>query len=383
MNFYIFNNGLLVEKGVSGSDQRVYNWSQIFANKNHQITLIIPKVGVERFKKFNFKLLITTDSLPKHGDFFAYLWQTYMGVNKVLKLGKIGKDGVIYSSSDLIADSIPALILKIRNINNKMICGLHLIAPNPFRGFTKVWQNSFSFPKLQGIYYYETQKLIIFFLKHFANLVLVSNSLDREFLIKKGFKEGHVLVTFGGVDFKEIPQKKFPKKFDAVWVGRLHVQKGIDDLFLAWKEVIKTYPKAKLAVVGEPDIEAYFKKKEYFPNLSKNVVFTGYLEGEKIYEILKSSKISLCPSYYESFGMVIAEALAAGLPVVAYNLPVYKKIYNGGMVLAPIGNVNEFSLRIKELLSSQRKRTKLAIAAQKIGHQFTWEKTADKILKLI
>jgi len=380
MHFYIFNNGLLVEKGMSGSDQRVYQWSQIFKKKRHQVSLIIPKVGVNRFKKFGFRLIVTTDRVPLHGDFIAYLYQAWKGIIVVWKMGKIPRDIIIYSSSDLIADSLPTLLLKIRNRKNKMICGLHLVAPPLFKGFAGVWQKGLTLPTLKEIYYFVSQRIIIFFLKYLADLVLVSNPLDRDFLLRKGFKKNQVLVTFGGIDFSLIPKKKFRVKYEAVWVGRLHAQKGVNDLFGAWEKVTETYPLAKLIIIGEPDIEEYFRHCQYSKYLQKNIVFAGYLEGKEKFRIIKESKLSLCPSHYESFGMVIAEALAAKVPVVAYDLPIYKKIYKGGIIIAPIGNINRYSEQIISLLKNEDRRKILSEEAFQVGKEFQWEKTAEKIL---
>jgi glycosyltransferase involved in cell wall biosynthesis len=384
MDFYIFNNGLVVEKGMSGSDQRVYQWSQIFKKKGHKITLFIPKVGFKRFQKFGFKLIITSHiRAEKWGYFLTYLWQAYQGCLAVLRLKITSRKIIVYSSSDLIADSLPALLMKFKNKSAKLVCGLHLLAPLPWRGFTHVWQKGFTYPSPKSFYYFFTQRIVIFFLKRLANLVLVSNSGDRKFLLKKGFLPNQVLVTYGGVDFRLISKEKFSIKYQAAWIGRLHAQKGIDDLFKAWVLVVKKMPKAKMAIIGESDLRGYFHNQPYSRLLKKNVVFTGYLDGKDLFDVLKSSQLFLCPSYYESFGIVMAEAMAVGLPVVAYDLPIYKEIYPQGLIKVPISNFKQLGIKTMELLVNDQKRKKIAKEAIFTGKNFNWEKTANTILKYL
>jgi glycosyltransferase involved in cell wall biosynthesis len=214
-----------------------------------------------------------------------------------------------------------------------------------------------------------------------ADFVLVSNYLDRDFLLKKGFKESQVLVTYGGVDPSRVPTKSFSKKYDAAWIGRLHPQKGIDDLFNCWRKVLTKHSKAKLVVIGEDNLKEYFGKQPYYGKLKKSVFFTGYLSGKELYSVLKSSKLFICPSYYESFGMVVAEAMICGLPVVAYELPVYKKIYTQGMVRVPIGGVDQLAAEVARLLGHPAKIKSLGLKAKRLAIDFRWPETAKKILR--
>ena len=69
-----------------------------------------------------------------------------------------------------------------------------------------------------------------------------------------------------------------------------------------------------------------------------NVEFAGYLSGSSKYALLKASKVLLFPSHYESFGMVALEALACGVPVVAYDLEVYKEAFEDKLITVPRGN---------------------------------------------
>ena len=124
---------------MSGSDQRALAWSRIFASYGHSVTMIIPEAGRERYSEFDS--WITSKNTVKNVVLIAgvYLWRALKTAGMLfgrLKAVQI-REGVIYSSSDLLPDSIPALYAKLRIPSLKWITGLHLIAPNPFKGVQK------------------------------------------------------------------------------------------------------------------------------------------------------------------------------------------------------------------------------------------------------
>ncbi|MGD9129887.1 MAG: glycosyltransferase family 4 protein [Candidatus Woesebacteria bacterium] len=399
--FYIFNNGLLSNDGMSGSDQRVLHWSKIWKKKGQQITILTAEFGKKRFKKYKFNLKITDKSQLVNNILFTYLWRTLKTCCLIKKLPKLKKKSVIYSSSDLIVDSIPAILLKIKNPQAKLICGLHLLAPpleiskNIKKYFTghnlnlKIQQSHSDIAKykfcptviLKSAYFYFSQKFILWILKKYAYLILVSNHLDKKNLVTRGFSKKKLLVTYGGVDFKQIfLSKKQKKQYEAVWIGRLHPQKGIDDLFECWRLVIEKLPTAKLLIIGEKNLVQYFIQNKNYQKLKNNVDFASFLTGATLFKKIQTAKILLFPSIYESFGIAILEAMACALPVVAYDLAVYKKIWTQGMMRVKTGNVEALAKASLNLLTNDSKRKKLGKAAQKHSQQFTWEKSANKIL---
>lgn len=379
--FYIFNNGIGSERGMSGSDRRALEWSRIWQKRGHRIHLFIPQVGYKRYKDLepNVEFTITSSiNATRFGFLFTYLCRA---LKACFKQPEIDKNSIIYSSSDLLADVLPAIYMELRNRKARWLAGLHLIAPNPFKGFKRSAIGGFTFPGLGNLYFFLSQRTIIFFMKHLAFLILVSNNRDKEFLVKRRVHGEKILVTYGGVDLEEINKIEGKKKYEACFVGRLHPQKGIIDLFKAWFKVTQRLPNARLAIIAEPNLQEYFEKKIDLENLEKNIDFLGFLDGEEKFKVMKSSKMLLFPSYYESFGLVACEAMACGLPVVAYDLPVYREIYPEGMVRVSAGNVEEFSLAVLDLLSNEKKRGKISQDALRMAKRFNWDETARGILK--
>lgn len=378
MNFFIFNNGIVLKDGMSGSDIRAVEWSRVFFDRGHSLTIVVPQEGLLRFKelKINIKILVTTHfSLQKTGAFIGYILRT---IKTCLLLNKLSVEGIVYSSSDLMPDAVPALFLKLKNKKLRWISGMHLIAPGPFKGFKKAKVKGLSFPTFKGAYFFVYQRAMMFFMRRLATLILVSNKQDREFLLKRGFRENQVMVAWGAVDRNAIKTGEQEIKFDACFIGREHPQKGTDDLLGIWQKVCREIPNARLCLLGELD---KIRKAITFTSMRDNFKFFGVVGGIEKFEILKSAKLFICPSYYESFGIVIAEAMSVGLPVIAYSLDIYSDIYPGGMLKVPIADKNRFADAVVDLLRNEDKRMKLAKEALVISRSFSWENTANDILK--
>lgn len=220
-----------------------------------------------------------------------------------------------------------------------------------------------------------------------ADLILVVNRLDRNFLIKKySISPDKIKITANGVNYKklaDLPRQK--KVYDGVFISRFHPQKGIDDLLKIWQIVCQKKPAVKLCIVGSgPEkLVRKIRKKAKGLGINKNIDFKGAKYGKEKIKLLKSSKLFVYPSLYESFAIVIAEAMASGLPVVSYNLPVYRDVYNNHLITCPIRNQKKFAEIVINLLKNKEKRDKIGKIGQGFVKKYDWEKIFEKEVKYL
>lgn len=221
-------------------------------------------------------------------------------------------------------------------------------------------------------------------IKHFADLVMVVSSQVKSQCVKLGIQEQKVAITMNGINIDyitKIPPSKV--RYAACFLGRIYPLKGIFDLVTIWKEVCSKFPDAKLAIIGEGarKYEDMLRDRIKMNELSGNVILKGYLSENEKYATLKSSGLFIFPSYEEGWGIAVCEAMACGLPVVAYDLPAYK-VFRDSLVKIPLGDKKVFSQQVVGLLSSKILRAEMGEKVKRIAKQFDWRSVAMQELHI-
>jgi glycosyltransferase involved in cell wall biosynthesis len=107
------------------------------------------------------------------------------------------------------------------------------------------------------------------------------------------------------------------KTFTFLTVADLEIYKGIDLLLDAFAILQRSYANTKLIIAGSGKMDELLKKKTDDLNLNNHVVFLGQLSKEQVRENMQMADVFVLPSRFEAFGVVIIEAMACGLPVIA------------------------------------------------------------------
>jgi len=105
-----------------------------------------------------------------------------------------------------------------------------------------------------------------------------------------------------------------------LYIGRLHEKKGVEELIdaIATLELREKYDCVlTIAGSGDPVYEKYLKSMVESRKLSKRIRFVGFVTGNRKEDLLRWADAVIVPSHTENFGIVIAESLARGIPVIA------------------------------------------------------------------
>lgn len=383
---FIANNN--VGSGLSGGDRIFLNFLKYWQDKA-DITIFASQETLLLLKRYQIKkikIIITDQKINSSNDLslvslFAHLTRrTTLGLYLIIKHRRlVTQFDFIYSVSDFYPDFFPAFLAKMINPKAKWIAGYYLFAASPFaKDFP--YQGLLFF---KGLFYWLMQRPSYFIARHFADIVFVTSKPDQS-----KFKQATYIIQ-GGVDLKPSTlyfnsQKTTKKIYDSVFIGRLHSQKGVLELIDIWKLVVNKMPKAKLALIGNGQLEKEVRTKIRRYKLQKNIDMLGFLEGEKKYQIFKKSKIVLHPATYDSGGMAAAEAMAWGLPGVSFDLESLQSYYPQGMLKSSCFDLKSFVENIMLLLTNENEYLKNSkLARQLIVDNWDWSKKSTDLFKQI
>src|SRR6185436_4782130 len=168
-----------------------------------------------------------------------------------------------------------------------------------------------------------------------------------------GYREEAPAYAPNGSDVEaaeKIPPQ--PKQFDLAWTGRIHPQKGIADLLAALQRMSERFPNFRALIIGKSKDALEPTVREM--GLAQNVTFSGLVSEEEKFRLLKASRVFVMPSRYESWGIVVGEALAAGVAVVAYDLTCYRPVFGDFVRYVKPFDRDMFLRAIEEEILNQR-----------------------------
>ena len=165
------------------------------------------------------------------------------------------------------------------------------------------------------------------------------------------------------------------------FIGRFEEKrKGLDILAAALPAVIVRYPDVKVFIAGPGDSEAALK--EIDPSLHSRFTFLGRISEEEKANFLASVALYIAPNTGgESFGIILAEALAGGASVVASDIPAFDSLLGHGQygTLFESENSADLSAKIIDLLGDEGKRRAIAQRGKLYAQEFDWDVVAEKI----
>ena len=166
------------------------------------------------------------------------------------------------------------------------------------------------------------------------------------------------------------------------FLGRLdEPRKGLPVLLDAWPTIHRERPGTRLLVAGRGDVEEI--RRGIPPDCRDDVTFLGGVsDGDKV-AMFASSDLYIAPhTGGESFGIVLAEAMAAGTPVLASELVAFRAVLDEGRLgaLVPVGDADALAKSALEMLADPARLDQLRDAAREAVRRYDWSTVADEVL---
>jgi phosphatidyl-myo-inositol alpha-mannosyltransferase len=224
------------------------------------------------------------------------------------------------------------------------------------------------------------------------------NRLDGRIFVSDAVREyvtryfpGEYILIPNGIDCARFcnpsiqPIEKFNDgRPNILYVGRMDKRKGFRYLMCAFPLIKRAIPEARLIVVGA------FTDKEKTPFVRyarthrlHSVNFVGQVSRQDLPRYYRTATVFCAPSTgFESFGMILLEAMAAGVPIVASDITGYRSVVENGMegLLAPPKDEQAIARAVIELLRDPARRVQMSAAGQRKAAQHDWDLIAQRVL---
>jgi phosphatidylinositol alpha-mannosyltransferase len=170
-----------------------------------------------------------------------------------------------------------------------------------------------------------------------------------------------------------------------LFVGRAERRKGLGVLLQAFTLLRRRLPHASLVIAGATrrQVLETDRNGNGLPVDLSGVDALGWVDDDEKVAQLAAAEVSCAPSLAaESFGIVLAEAMAAGVPVVASDLPGYRAVLRDGQAgrLTPPGDPVALADALYALLSDEEERRRLAAAGSAAAAGLSWSRITGSII---
>lgn len=161
-----------------------------------------------------------------------------------------------------------------------------------------------------------------------------------------------------------------------LYVARFRPEKDHGTLLRALPQISD----ADLVLVGDGELRGQFERQAESLGIAQRVHFLG--RRTDVAELLKMADICVHAPVFEGFGIAAAEAMAAGKPIIASNVPGLAEVVGDAGILVPPGDSATLAREVCNLINSPDRRQQLSRAAVERGRQFSIEKTVAAYIEL-
>jgi glycosyltransferase involved in cell wall biosynthesis len=217
--------------------------------------------------------------------------------------------------------------------------------------------------------------------------VVVTSEATADMLDPYGVPRDRVTVINPGTDRAPLAAGSAGPEVQLLCVASLIPRKGHDVLFRA----LASLPcrNWRLACVGslerDPATVGRLRQQLSSYGLDDRVSFVGEMSGDRLETLYAAADVFVLPTLYEGYGMVVAEALARGLPVVATRTGAIGDLVtsDAGVVVEP-GNTDTLAYALTRVLSDGGFRQQLAQGARNVRARLpTWDESSDALARLL
>ncbi len=322
---------------------------------------------------------------PRRLSYYVLALLTALRTLKIYRELKRAKNVIVYNPGMGFINRIAVIFLRLFRVPTVSVFH-HRDYParlgDILRHFIRLGRKGYLLATLDRVFLWMALKL--------TNAIITPSKLSRSQLEEMGIDSSKIYPVGVGFDLSEFKTIEHEdKETYCVFVGRMAIEKGIFDLVEIWKNVTRVLASSKLWTIGLPtNYTSYWMYKVKSEGLEGNIKYLGTVPRSKLLEILAKALVFIFPSHVEGGGIAVVEAMASGLPVVAWDLPVFRELFRGAPALFLIrrGDYKAFSKTVIDLLNNRERCIKLGLENREYilsRKDLTWDSVSLKILSIL
>jgi glycosyltransferase involved in cell wall biosynthesis len=345
-------------RGYSGGDLHTVAILNEWANV-HDVELFLPHGSSAEVIDLLGRNVWTCQSsigqhsrIPSRLEYLIWvIWRTICATWYVIK--RRGQWDVVVSSSHYGFDVLP-LFMAGRCLARGVYWWHHATAPHGRPAWTDAVVRA-------------SEAVLVRYLRSGAACVLTGNSHSREWLKAQGIPPRAIALTSNGPSLQSLNGAEDEVLRDApflqrvvnerfiLFCARLSNLKGAADLPSIVHDVVETSGKVRFLVCGPdgPEARATYQALENFER-NGSVTFLGFVSESIKAWLFQHAHVLIAPSYEEGWGGSVADGVASGCWVVAYDLPALRESSPNGPIFVPLGDAASFARAVNACLDKPR-----------------------------
>jgi glycosyltransferase involved in cell wall biosynthesis len=392
MRLHLITNGVFTTS-IAGGDIHFLKLAEGAAQAGHALNYFGGHALQEVLKKYKVPGTVTLTDQGRMAKVdqgalvgqFAMFQDFYARYRRTMALlDSIQPEDAVYAVSDYWFDVLP--VVKSRARAKLMV--LHMEAPT-FGQILARGRPDVDPKRLASFHYWASQE---YSLRRFCasakhgsrrHLLYLHPLMEPRFQRLGVARDEMTLLSYG---LEVGPTEAVPAQtrlYDAVWIGRVHRQKGIDDLLATLQHLAKRLPNFRAIFIG--NVRDALAPELASRGLTAHVEFSGFVSEEEKIRLFKASRCFLMPSKHEGSPRVIGESIIAGTPVVAYDIPNYRPLFGEFVRYAPPFDLSTFQQTAEDEINRMRsgKNYLELLELQRFKDENRWETTQAKFLKAL
>lgn len=248
----------------------------------------------------------------------------------------------------------------------------------------------FAFPKQHRFQYYYFKYLVPIIIKNCRKIVAISNFTKDEILKNYNISQEKIEVVYNGVTplkyvYDEETEKDFKNLLGEspffIVVGASYSHKNIERLIHAVK--IFNTSNCKFVIVSKKDRYGYYLKKCVEKEELDNILFVDNISINLLSKLYKNSIANIYISLYEGFGFPPLEAASLGTISIVSDIPIMREVLKENAVYVDPNSPDDIADKIIKVYTSTIDLNSLKKGLIPLLENYSWEKTAQKVLSLI